>query len=456
VKFTLRALATPCAFALCASILRVLLLRAPARFAIDLAQPLAVVTNWGAFGMLALAVLCAAIAIAFLSYVTLVREAADASVAQIVALSALGVLCAWLVPVLFSSDAYAYAAYGEMASRGIDPYVRAVLPAGDPLFGAAIWQWSNPLPACVYGVLFVALAAAVVHPLHALGVTVQLDGLRLVAGIAFLACTAFAAIAYGSQRRLSPAAAVTIGLNPVSIWSVAEGHNDAIALAIVIGGYALVRRGRPAIGAFVSAMGGLVKLPALLGAAAQTSRQCARTTRFAACAGIAVAAIGSLPLLLAAASHPSAANASSPQASLQGALVTLAQFVVPDRTAALVVAAMAALALSLAVVRRAVAALRAGDTQGWILLGIAAWMMVPNPYPWYGIWLSALAALAPLSPSAWVALLLPLAALARYLPDAAGAPGPPDALLLSVVAVLPLVLLVRQAAAPPVRESTGP
>lgn len=81
--------------------------------------------------------------------------------------------------------------------------------------------------------------------------------------------------------------------------------------------------------------------------------------------------------------------------------------------------------------------------EGWIWLGIAAWVLVPNPYPWYGLWLVALAALAPHAPVGRGAILLSLTSVLRYIPDAAGTPHPPLSVALGIAAVLPLVVPLR-------------
>ena len=47
---------------------------------------------------------------------------------------------------------YAYAAYGELLRDGANPYAHQLLPQGIPIFDAAIVQWGNPPPVCVYGV----------------------------------------------------------------------------------------------------------------------------------------------------------------------------------------------------------------------------------------------------------------------------------------------------------------
>src|SRR4029077_16976547 len=96
----------------------------------------------------------------------------------------------------FSSDVYAYAAYGGVARRGADPYVNAVMDRRNPLLAAAAWQWSGALPLCVYGPAFVGMARAVVAALAPLGTLAQLDGMRALASAALLSCAplAYAAV----------------------------------------------------------------------------------------------------------------------------------------------------------------------------------------------------------------------------------------------------------------------
>jgi hypothetical protein len=69
-------------------------------------------------------------------------------------------------------------------------------------------------------------------------------------------------------------------------------------------------------------------------------------------------------------------------------------------------------------------------------------VLIPNPYPWYGVWLLALAALAPRSRAATAALLLSFTALLRYIPDAVATPSPAEAAVLSVAATLPLLVVL--------------
>ena len=70
-------------------------------------------------------------------------------------------------------------------------------------------------------------------------------------------------------------------------------------------------------------------------------------------------------------------------------------------------------------------------------------MLVPNPYPWYGVWLLAVAAFAPGTRGAAVLLGLSLTALLRYIPDAVATPGPSVSIGLSLLALAPFAALVR-------------
>ena len=436
------ALAIPAAFLVLAVVMRALVVRAPASVAVDLVQPIPVATGWHAFGALLLAALLAACAVAALAYFRLVgRHGAppDATPATVAALTALAVLCAWCAPLVFSSDAYAYAAYGELARLGANPYAHLPLPGGNALFDAAVVQWGNPIPACVYGPPFVWLARAVVTAFAPWGTVVQLDALRALAAAALPLAALLAYAAYPGDRGDRVAAAATIGLNPAAIWSAAEGHNDALVVAIALGGYAIARRGGYAAGAAVAALAGAFKLPGILAAvpAAASNRRSAAGFAVGTIAAVAV----SVPLFAGVAAGIAPHARYAPQASFQAIVEPLAALLVP-RAAVVVtwaIAALAALVPLVAGVRR----LRRGRLEGWTYCALAGWLLVPNPYPWYGIWLLAVAAAAPGTRAAAVALGLSLTSLVRYVPDAVGTPGPAAAVALGIVATLPFALLLR-------------
>jgi hypothetical protein len=401
-------------------------------------QPLVVVTGWGVPGALLLGLLFLAIAAAGIIYWRLLAGPPRLSLLGLTSLVAIGLAIAWCVPVLFSSDVYAYAAYGEMARLGLDPYARVAAGTDDPLIRDAILQWSGPstplqtgaFPICVYGPAFVLLAKALVSALAPLGTLAQLQGMRAVASVALVTCVPLAYAAFEGDRAARLRAAATIGLNPVVLWCTAEGHNDALALAVVLAGFALVRRRVAAIGAALVALSALLKLPGAIAAVALAVVN--RRTRLGAAAGIAIAGFFSIPLFSGFATRLAPHGQYLPQASLQAVLAPLGP--IP----ALLVAAILAAALSV----RAIGLVRRGQSEGWVYLGLAAWVLIPNPYPWYAIWLVALAASAPRTRAASVALLLSFTSMLRYLPDAVAAPPLAAGVALGVLATLPLAGLL--------------
>ena len=194
------------------------------------AQPLFVVTNWGAAGAASLALLMLAIGAAGIAYWRVLHRKDPVSLRALVAICAVAIACAWLVPVLFSSDVYAYAAYGELARLGQNPYAHVANASNDPLLVDAVWQWGGPFPICVYGPAFVAVAKLVVVTLAPFGTLAQLEGMRAIASAAFLCCVPLAYAAFSGDSYARLRATATIGLNPVAIWCAAEGHNDALEI----------------------------------------------------------------------------------------------------------------------------------------------------------------------------------------------------------------------------------
>jgi hypothetical protein len=438
------ALAIPAAVLAAACTMRLLIARPPARLALDLAQPIAVVTNWQGFGAIALGILGAALALATAAYFCIIRSGplttgltSPVAIATVVAAS---LACAWLLPVLFSSDVYAYAAYGELARLGANPYAHAPLARGNPIFDAAVVQWGNPPPGCVYGVVFVSIAAAIVGVTAPFGTLFALDGLRALSSIALIACTLFACSAYRGDAAERLLAAATIGLNPIAIWSAAEGHNDALALALVLAGYACARRGRVAIGAFIAAIAGGIKLPAF--AAALPLASLGRGAWLGIATGIVAGLALSIPIFAGVVTQLVPHGHYAPAASFQSIVKPIGIVLFSSETSAAatawVAAAVAAAACGIAGIR----ILRRRKAEGWTYLAGAGWLLIPNPYPWYALWLVAIAAAAPGTRGATALLLLAAASLLRYVPDAVAAPGPVLSVLLGAAATLPFVLLV--------------
>lgn len=184
------------------------------------------------------------------------------AVAVIVAVWALPLLVG---PPLASRDVFAYAAVGELARVGLDPYAVGPDALGhddqiaelvDPL-----WR-DDPTP---YGPAFVWLARATVvlggsNPMS----TVYLFRGLAVAGLVLLGA-ALVRIARLAGR--SPADAVILAVaNPLTLLHLVSGaHNEALMIGLLAAGLALARSGRPRWAIAVCALAATIKLPALAG-----------------------------------------------------------------------------------------------------------------------------------------------------------------------------------------------
>ncbi len=400
---------------------RLLLLRVPATFAVDRAQLLAVVTYWGNFGSLMWLALFVAIAIASVGYVAVLASprlapvpgaarGGSTTLAMTLICSALACTAALFFPVVFSSDVYAYAGYGLMALHGLDPYAHAAVPLRGPLMDAVLWQWGNPPPACVYGPAFVWFTQATVAIFAGFGPAAPLWALRISACGALVLCAPLAHAAFPERTRV--AAAAGIALNPIAIWAAAEGHNDVYLVAIVLAGSALITRGRHFTGAVVVSLSALVKAPGLLAAAVAPfmfaeSRLRSRVLT-GTLLGLAAAAVVAWPAL-AQLSHNAGRGTYFPQFSLQ--YVLDAAF---GGSAALALTAALAVALAIG----GCILLWKRNHSGAALLALALWIAIPNPYPWYALWILPAALFAWETPAAWAIVALTLASVLRYLPDA--------------------------------------
>jgi hypothetical protein len=410
--------AIPASFALADCWAWQIVRHAPAPLATDLAQPLPVATSWHGTGLHAWSALAACLGLAFCGYALALRELlrdgqgrAPLPPRKILPLL---LLCAALTlalglraPILYSSDVYAYAAYGDLALRGFNPYRHAALPAGDALLRAAIWQWGNPPPVCVYGPLFVLLLEGLVAAFARAGVAAQLLAIRLAACAALLlAAFLLDALLRGREAPRRRAAVAAFVLNPTALWSAAEGHNDALMLCVALGGLLIARRFRARAGAFVVGLCPLVKLPGIAAAVLLPSAAFPGL-----CAGLLTSAAFALPfatgLLDSLAPHARYA----PQFSLQGMLVSAVG--VP-------LGIMLALTCCALLAVQAVRMARRGERQGLPLLALAAWCAIPNPYPWYALWILPVAAVTLETPAGSALAVATFSILLRYLPDAWG------------------------------------
>ncbi|HEY8313238.1 MAG TPA: hypothetical protein VIG51_03610 [Candidatus Baltobacteraceae bacterium] len=411
----------PLAFAGAALLCRLWLHRPPAVIAADLAQPIPVVTYWHGLGAVMWFALFLAVAVGGTCYILALRDtlagqalAPRRAIVTICLASAAALVAALAFPVIFSSDVYAYGAYGAMAAHGLDPYTHDALHLHDPLVRAAIWQWGNPPPVCVYGPLFVGIAHLAVTALRGFGVAIQLLGLRVVASLALVACAPllYAALR-GFPTRQRVAAAIGIALNPVAVWACAEGHNDALMLAVVLLGIVLMRGSRPALGAFVIACSSLVKAPGIAAAAVLALYVWPTKWRFArviagAAIGTALTALIALPFEWGVRNVLVPHGHYTPQFSAQ----YLGSLIGGDAGIALVLVAVGAIALVGARITLA------GKREGFALLALALWLAIPNPYPWYALWILPVAFACIGTRASWAILVASLTIVFRYIPDA--------------------------------------
>jgi alpha-1,6-mannosyltransferase len=379
------------------------------------------------------AILAATIAIASLALVVLLRSIANEGTrVRSLAISGLAAVAlagaaAW--PFVFSSDAYAYAAYGEMAARGLDPYVIVPANAHGASIDAARVQWHGDFPVCVYGPAFVALARAVWVATNAWGAGAPIAALRALAALAFLGSIPLLARALaGIEERSKSLILCAYGLNPMMLWSVAEGHNDAFVLLVAAIAGVVLRRGRTAIAGTILGLSAAIKAPgavfaAAFGVDALFTRK-DTSGAIGAVTGLVLAAAISIPPLLPALGSVSSHGHYLPMVSLQ-AFIGIGPAV-----------AVAILLL----VRGAGCAYR-GQREGFALIGIAIVAALPNPYPWYALWLAPLALAGAPSSAATALYAVTILSVLRYLPDATGNMTVGALALAALGACIPLVVL---------------
>lgn len=324
--------------------------------------PLPVLTAAGARGAFAGTGLATSLVILSAAYIAAIRR--PPARGTLLAAAAASFLAALAMPLLFSADVYAYAYYGDVALAGGNPYAYGPAP-NDPLAAAAVAAWDGHVPPrCVYGPVAVSIAALADLAGSPGGAGVQILIQRLASGAAYAAYVAFVL-----RLVQDPSSRAAFILNPVVIWSAAEGHNDAAMVALLLAGLAATRE-RWLLFAFAA----LVKIPAVAGWA--QLRRCDRVA--AAC----LVAVGYVPLGVAVARAAARGNAPGPGTPWESPLGLLAAAI--GRDAAIVVALTALTAAALTV-RRLQAAQRVPA------FALAAWFALPNAYPWYALWIVPLA-----------------------------------------------------------------
>jgi hypothetical protein len=388
-----------------------------------LGQPIAVVTSWGWSGVAAWSIYAATMLVAGAGYWLAIVRSRQLSLATILSASALACMAALAFRFILSSDVYAYAAYGALSATHQDPYVHRTFPPAqliDPAWTRAIgFEWPS-LPACIYGPAFIALARAIVLTTH-FDLAATLAVFRIASIVAFVAAVAIAARVVPERGRLL---AAVVGLNPVVISTVAEGHNDALVfLLAAISAYVALRK--PEIAGFLAGASALLKATGAvvaLGLAYALGNR-----RFAVWACVAIAASIAIQLL-----------ATQLSGGYQSAAPT--DFV-GSSNAAITMGIHGLIALGL-VVRALYNAGSGARAAALAAAALAIWALYPQDYPWYGMWLLPLAAFTLERREGAVLLVLTFSSTLRYLSDAYGfAPAAPWLELIALV--IPLAAFSR-------------
>lgn len=168
-----------------------------------------------------------------------------------------------VIPPRESADVWSYAMYGRMVDHfHADPYrVSPLAFSGDPWFWRVSVWWQDTRT--VYGPAFTAASAVGMHlagdsALRARLFFQLLTGASVVAALVLL-----------YRRRVEPAALMFLGLSPVMVISVVNGaHNDALVGLAALGAVIAVGRRWRVVAGVALGMAALVKLIALLPAAA--------------------------------------------------------------------------------------------------------------------------------------------------------------------------------------------
>jgi hypothetical protein len=167
--------------------------------------------------------------------------------------------------------------------------------------------------------------------------------------------------------------------------------------------------------------------------------------------GVAVAIVVGAPAALRSVADVGRHGHYQPQYSLQALAVLAAHGLGPAHAATIGIAL--ALLLCAAVAVAAVVAWRAPEPgTALCYLAIAAWLALPNPYPWYALWVLPVAVLA-LDHAAGLALwAATISIVIRYLPDAFGSPTPDQQAVIAALELVPLLYALRSLLAPAAAE----
>jgi hypothetical protein len=341
----------------------------------------------------------AALWVALLLYVVVVRGALGLSLRLAAGAVVAMHLLFLLAPPLLSQDVFSYIAYERLGvAHHLNPYTHAPVDiAGDAGFTHA----GSVHAVSAYGPLFTLLT----YPLSPLGVPAAFWILKVVAAVSSLGVVALVARIARRLGRDAVIPVLAVGLNPLVLVHVVGGaHNEALTLLITMVGVLLWLGGRRAGGVVVATLATGIKASAGLVIPFLVAADRPRAGRLVAAAAgtvVALAAVG----VAAFGSH--ALDAFSLISSNQG---RTSRFSLPYKTAQLLGAVLpgdrldyrdavrVAFALAFAAVflwllwRTWQGTIDALDAIGWGTLAIllaSAWLV-----PWYILWLLPFAALS--------------------------------------------------------------
>ncbi len=383
-----------------------------------LTQPIAVVTGWGWSGVVAWAIYFATMLVAGIGYWLAIVRSRNTPLVAILASSAAACCAAFAFRFIFSSDVYVYAAYGALSAAGKDPYLYYTFPPlqliNTQWTHAIGFEWPS-LPACVYGPAFIALARTIVVATH-FDLPRTLLALRAIEIAAFIAAIGVTAHVLPNRGRLL---AAVIGLNPVVISTVADGHNDALILFVIaLGAFIAIRK--PELAAVLAGASTLIKATGAVATLALAYAVKNRRFTTWACGAILASVLVQLLATQLAGGYRTAAPTDF----------------VGSAGAAIAIGIRGLIALAL-VARALYNASRGDRAAALAAAALVVWALYPQDYPWYGVWLLPLAAFTLEQREGPVLVLLTFSSTLRYLSDAYGfAPAAPWLELFALVTPL--------------------
>jgi Glycosyltransferase family 87 len=322
-----------------------------------------------------------------------------------------------LGPTLVSTDVFGYIAYArEAAVHGLNPYLSP--PSSIPHDGILPFvYWKHQ--ASPYGPLFTLLSV----PLGFVSAGAALWSYKVAAGIASIVIAILVSDIARHRQLNAAGAAIFVGLNPVLLfYAVSGAHNDLWAVALVVGGLALLPRGRESLGTGAAVAAAAIKVT--LGLALPFVVLAARRRGVAIRGAIlALVAIALLALVLFGAHCFDQIRRIAADHQFDTA------FSGPDRVANVLgthigsgvraACTGGAVAVALIAITRSVR----GDpiaAGGWAVLALLA--SIASLAPWYLVWLLPLAALGRSRRLQVAALLATAYLIAVHLPALGGEP----------------------------------